>query len=596
MRHRTHLTTLSLVLAIATASGCLSSETQVKPLTTQRQTVTGMGGTKLSSAVVGGVVELPSGEMSTDGTKLAYRLASISKNTPCVGAGVTVRDAAMAIAPNSDTAEKTNASGKFLLKAVPPDIVLYVTAQFDGLTLATIATATTKHEVDVTIDLASTLAAAGLLPLFTAKDANHPAEFSLATLSVPLYNDLVAAVEQALDDSTTIKPTAQLKDLAAAFTTLKSSDSAVQKAYDAIVGNLGASVSTGGNGGSGGSPSPGASGSPGTGASGTPTPGASGTTTPSATPTTRTFPPIIGAIAPVAGATSTANADLKQMAVIPPVNPLPGVVLVPAGDHVVTIDSTGKVTSYDASKIHVTFSGARAIAVNGTTAYMIATVNSALSLITLDVTKLETGSTTPATVQALVGLPANSQLDGMAFDPASGKIFVADNLNQTVDTLVPSSGQLATYMGTAAAAGASTSGPVASFQLRNPAGLAIDGSTLYVADSRNFRIVKVDLTAGTASVLTGDVNHPELHDGSLSDAHYASPLDLFVTPDHKLLVADRDNGALREVDPAGDAVISYEQKGDTPGNLLTLPVSVALLGTDTFAIDDKGLVQKFTAN
>ncbi|HEY9720366.1 MAG TPA: hypothetical protein V6D47_00005, partial [Oscillatoriaceae cyanobacterium] len=238
MRYRSRLMTLSLVLALATASGCLSSVDQVKPPANRTQNVTGLGNKTLSSAMLGGLVEMPSGQVNPDGTKLAYALADISKNTPCAGAVVTVRDAQMNTAPNSDTSEKTSAAGKFTLKSVPPDEPLYVMAQFSGVQLATIATASTKKEVQVTIDLASTLAAAGLLPLFVNKDSAHPAEFQLGNLNVSLYNDLVAAVEHALDDSTTIKPSSALKNSTSDFTALMNKNAAVQQAYNAIIGDL----------------------------------------------------------------------------------------------------------------------------------------------------------------------------------------------------------------------------------------------------------------------------------------------------------------------------------------------------------------------
>ncbi|HEY9722014.1 MAG TPA: hypothetical protein V6D47_08360, partial [Oscillatoriaceae cyanobacterium] len=357
------------------------------------------------------------------------------------------------------------------------------------------------------------------------------------------------------------------------------------------------SKQTDGKGGKGGAtPSPGASSTTSPDATGTASPGASSTTKPTAQPTTRNFPAITGAIAAVAGVSITGSIVPVEMLAIDPAGQIPGMLLIPAGDHVIAVSTSDAPTSYDATALGQTFTGARAVVTGGTsTAYVIATVNQALSLITLDLTKLALKQANPASVQSLQGQASNANLGAMAFNPNDGKIYVVDETNDTVDTIAPGSGQVTVYMGVSGQAGSSTSGAVTSFQMKQPKGLAIDGNTLYVADSGNNRILKVDLTGNTATVLAGSADaSPGMVDGPLAGSTFDRPVGLFLTSDKKLIVPDQANGGLREVDPSGDGVYSFEKTGASNGSqMLSFPVGAVKFNGNYYALDNLGALQKF---
>ena len=84
---------------------------------------------------------------------------------------------------------------------------------------------------------------------------------------------------------------------------------------------------------------------------------------------------------------------------------------------------------------------------------------------------------------------------GVAFD--GDRLLVADTYNHTIREVALPDGTTSTWAGT----GEDGNG-VSPIQFDEPAGLSIAGSTVYVADTNNHRIVTLDAKTGEASVLT----------------------------------------------------------------------------------------------
>lgn len=124
-------------------------------------------------------------------------------------------------------------------------------------------------------------------------------------------------------------------------------------------------------------------------------------------------------------------------------------------------------------------------------------------------------------------------------DPTSNEFFIADSKNHRIRR-VSMSGIISTYAGTSAGAGFTGDGNVAVFaQLNFPTALALDRTgQLYIADSGNNRIRRVDLTGAITS----------LADGSLS-----SPMGVAVATDGAVFIADTANHRIRRLDPSGSA-------------------------------------------
>ena len=134
---------------------------------------------------------------------------------------------------------------------------------------------------------------------------------------------------------------------------------------------------------------------------------------------------------------------------------------------------------------------------------------------------------------ALLQAPRNLALD------AAGNLYISEFAGQRVRK-VSTSGQISTVAGTGTAGLAGDGGPASAAQLAFPAGLAFDrGGALYVADSQNGRIRKID-PAGWISTFLGETAATAL----------LTPTALAVDAAGTVYVADRSN-IVRAYTPAG---------------------------------------------
>lgn len=92
--------------------------------------------------------------------------------------------------------------------------------------------------------------------------------------------------------------------------------------------------------------------------------------------------------------------------------------------------------------------------------------------------------------------------------------------------------------------------------------LALVGRTLFVADSGNNRIRKLDLDTNIVTNVAGDPGGTSGYaDGIGSDARFDFPVDIELGPDGLLYVADRYNNVIRTVDVDSGAVATVVGNG-----------------------------------
>ena len=150
-----------------------------------------------------------------------------------------------------------------------------------------------------------------------------------------------------------------------------------------------------------------------------------------------------------------------------------------------------------------------------------------------------------AATAAQLSSPHDVAVDG------SGNLYIADTTNNRIRKVDASTGIISTVAGTGVFGFSGDGGPATSAQISSPEGVAVDGSgNLYIADWDNHRIRKVDAATGNISTVAGTT--ADVGDGGLAaSAHLRSPIGVAVDGSGNLYIADWDNHRVRKVDTAG---------------------------------------------
>jgi len=173
------------------------------------------------------------------------------------------------------------------------------------------------------------------------------------------------------------------------------------------------------------------------------------------------------------------------------------------------------------------------------------------------------------TVTTLAGLAGQADsLDGsgsearfnlptaVACDAAGTVVFVADTYNYTIRRIDVATRAVTTLAGSAGEGGPDDGvGSLARFM--SPVGVAADaaGSVLYVADSYLHTIRRIDVATRTVTTLAGKYYQPGAADGIGTRARFDTPLSVATNAGGTVVfVADRENHAVRRIDVASGRV------------------------------------------
>ena len=180
---------------------------------------------------------------------------------------------------------------------------------------------------------------------------------------------------------------------------------------------------------------------------------------------------------------------------------------------------------------------------------------------------------------------ANPQ--AIAMDNA-GNLYIADSINQVVREVCVSTGQISTVVGKGLIPGyTGDGGPALKATLNNPMAIAFDGAgNLYIADQGNNVIRKVSAASGLISTVAGGGTAASGPDGlgnggPATSALLNGPSDIAVDGAGNLFIADSYNGMIRRVD-VSSGNISVAVNG------LRNPVGVAVDPGGNLYIADSG--------
>ncbi|MFD2332583.1 S-layer homology domain-containing protein [Cohnella sp. GCM10020058] len=181
-----------------------------------------------------------------------------------------------------------------------------------------------------------------------------------------------------------------------------------------------------------------------------------------------------------------------------------------------------------------------------------------------------------AAPSASLYLPTAIVVDG------SGNLYIADSNNNRVRK-VDTDGKISTFAGTGSAGSGTDGSAATAFSLSTPSGLALDDSgNLYIADTSNHRVVKVN-AAGIVSTVAGTGSYGNSgNGGAATAAKLNSPVALAVGPGNVLYIVDNGNQNVRKVDADGKISTYIGGNGDeyegapASSSWLSMPMGVAV--------------------
>ncbi len=145
-----------------------------------------------------------------------------------------------------------------------------------------------------------------------------------------------------------------------------------------------------------------------------------------------------------------------------------------------------------------------------------------------------------------------------------GTLYVADHFNHAVRKVTPD-GTVSTYAGVTGTPG-TANGTGSAARLNLPRGIAVDvEGTVYVADAGSHTIRKI-APGGVVTTLAGLAGSPGTADGTGSVARFAAPGHIAAGPRGTIWVADTDNHTIRKVDTVTGFVSTVAGKGGVSGS------------------------------
>jgi streptogramin lyase len=172
---------------------------------------------------------------------------------------------------------------------------------------------------------------------------------------------------------------------------------------------------------------------------------------------------------------------------------------------------------------------------------------------------------------------------GVAVD-AAGNLFIADTSNNRVRRVDARTGRITTVAGTGISGYGGDGGPAVGADLLAPYRVAVDAAgNLYITDSGNLRVRKVDAVSGTITTVAGTGSRGYGGDnGPATDALLAGPGAVALDAAGNLFIVDPGNQRVRKVSAAARAgspvAYTITVRNTSPAD--TDPVTVTSIASD----------------
>ncbi len=248
------------------------------------------------------------------------------------------------------------------------------------------------------------------------------------------------------------------------------------------------------------------------------------------------------------------------------------------------VDGVGTGSSFNSISI-ARFDAPSGIATDGVTAYVSDSNNGAIRAINLSSTDVSTlAGHGYGYVDGPGAVARFRNPRGLALDAAHGALYIADTDNNMIRKLDLATDTVSTVAGSTTSG--STDGSLSAARFWQPYGVAVsvDGTKLYVADTGNNAIRLIDLNAGTVSTLAGGTLGSS--DGVGAAAEFNQPVGMALSTDQATLyISDYSNHTIRALTLATGAVTTIAGQAGVCGAVDGVGASAelctpALLATD----------------
>ena len=173
------------------------------------------------------------------------------------------------------------------------------------------------------------------------------------------------------------------------------------------------------------------------------------------------------------------------------------------------------------------------------------------------------GDGLPAT-QAELDLPTSMTLD------SSGNMYIADSAHNRIREVAAPSGVISTIAGNGDPTYSGDGGPATQATLSNPSGVALDGAgNLYIADAGNNVIREISAATGVITTVAGNGKAGYGGDGlaaSSATVEFNQPQGITVDENGNLYVADTYNQRIRRIDAVSGIITTVAGNGFTTPN------------------------------
>ncbi len=175
---------------------------------------------------------------------------------------------------------------------------------------------------------------------------------------------------------------------------------------------------------------------------------------------------------------------------------------------------------------------------------------------------------------------------GVVVDPA-GKMYISDTFNTRV-RMVDTNGKIWTIAGNGTFGYSGDGGPAANAEVNQPSGMALDGAgNLYFADSGNHVIRRIDAVSSVITTVAGTPGNAGFagDGGAATAAKLSGPEGIAFDAAGDLYIADTGNDVVRKVDATSGTITTiagvpgvagYNTEGTATTSWLDMPWGVAV--------------------